>query len=60
MYTKISKLMGLKYLHYNAIKSHRSKIDVTCRDQIVHSGYVFLEQCNMPLALFVKTCFLEH
>ena len=53
MYTKISKLMGLEYLHYNAMKSHRSKIDLTCRDQIVHSGYVFLEQCNMPLALFV-------
>ena len=36
MYTKIKKLMGLKYLRYNTVTLHRFEIDLNCRAQIVH------------------------
>ena len=36
MYTKILKLIGLKYLHYNRATLHRFKIDLIRWAQGVH------------------------
>ena len=36
MYTKIEKLLGLKYLHYNTITLYRFEIDLICQAQVVH------------------------
>ena len=36
MYTKIYKVMRLKYLHYNTITLHRFEIDLICRALVIH------------------------
>ena len=36
MYTKIKKLMGLKYLHYNKITLHCFEVDLIFRALVVH------------------------